>query len=822
MNWIQTEFLLKGIYLGLLLTVALQGPGPRELALVGACTAGGLTLSLAVAAFYKIREGYHVGGKVLGFLLFLLLENARMVYAGIICGLMLGARVSFLGRSGDEENWWLLAPVAGGAVLGIVLMVMRQVPDRQLRNWLGLGLAAALIGGGFAVLKFINPLADEPLSNSPVDRQLMLGVLLLAGLPGFYLLTFSSLVEESEVEIAAMCGALGVGLWIITEKYFPHISLAALVFPLAIYYVYTRQVLPGLRVFKHTLRGLSYRQIGQYRQALGSLNRALQLNPNYPLAREQLWELHRELDVDVLKQEPEILQAIDYRLCLERVAELLLRAKPQAPHLGEALRLLELIASQRPDLEPCCQYWRAVAYTHQKQFDVAAAQLEAILQSPVDSAARRSVQFSGWQLALSLHPEMQRRVGKPLLAHPDRRLDAIAAAERKLAQQADDAGAWEMKRLLYSELTEADYNAAVPAGKTPDDFDFAYTQQLGLALIDDPQRWLRGCEYLRIAAHGLPAQAPAIFIQIAKAHEKHNDSEGLWDNYHKALVVGRAVGVKNLTEDERKQLAAVVKALGERAMKADQIDAALEAYKFYTQFDQGQLETYRTLAELFERKKDVWLALNCTEHALSYNSADPDLLGRKDRYYYSLTPEEVKPKLAEAPWFDADYCLEKTRGVLDRYNGDLDLLDWAAHLAALARVAKPSALSPRLLLARIHRLRGETPEATALFEEIRQNKPAKFGSEEEEDAWFVAHRLLGDIYLDNQAEQAALCFQEFKKSPRSGADTAYKLGRAYENLGDLRRAAIYYDEVTTFPEHPLYYEARDGLERVKRGGAAVM
>jgi tetratricopeptide (TPR) repeat protein len=126
------------------------------------------------------------------------------------------------------------------------------------------------------------------------------------------------------------------------------------------------------------------------------------------------------------------------------------------------------------------------------------------------------------------------------------------------------------------------------------------------------------------------------------------------------------------------------------------------------------------------------------------------------------------------------------------------------------------------LSARVHRLRGETGEATALLEEIRQNKPAKFGSEEEEDAWFVAHRLLGDIYLDTQAEQAVQCFQEFKKSPRSGADTAYKLGRAYENLGDLRRAAIYYDEVTTFPEHPLYYEARDGLDRVKRGGAAVM
>ncbi|MCI0682800.1 MAG: hypothetical protein L0Y71_11925 [Gemmataceae bacterium] len=809
MTWTQTEFLLKGIYLGLLLTIALRGPTWHELALVGACTLGGLVVCLAVAAYHKIREGYRIGGRLPAFVLFLLLENPGSVYMGIIFGLLLGSRVGFYGRESEEENWWLLAPVAGGAVLGIVFYVMRHVRDRQLRNYLGLGLAAVLIGGGFAALRFANLFPD----------QFMLGVLLLAGLPGFYLLTLSSMVEESEVEVAAMCGALGVGLWIMMERYAPNISLVALVVPLAVYYVYTRNVLPGLRVFKHTLRGLSYSQIGQYRQALASLNRALQLNPSYPLARGQLWELHRKLDVELLRKEPEILQVIDYRLCLERVAELLLGDKPQPAQLAEALRLLELTSGQRPDLETCCQYWRAVAYTHQKQFELAASNLEGLLQTP-DNKSRRTVDFAGWQLALFLHPELKRRVGQPLLAHPDRKLDAIAAAERQLAQQADHAGAWELKRLLYSEWTEAEYQAAVPAGKPAPDFDYGYTQQLGLALIDDPQRWQRGCEYLRIAARGLPAQAPAIFIQIARTHEKHGDASGLWDNYRKAMLIGRAIGISNLAEADRKQLAAVVKSLGERAMKADDVDAALEAYKFYTQFDQGQLETYRTLAELFERKKDVWLALNCTEHALTYNAADADLLARKDRYYYSLTPEEVKPKLDDAKWFDVDYCQQKARQTLDAYKGDLDLLDWATHLAALARVAKPDALSPRLLLARAQRLRGEVAAAIALLEEIRQNRPTKFRSEEEEDAWFVAHRLLGDMYLDSKADQAVQCFQEFKKSPRSGADTAFKLGQAYENLGDLRRAALYYDEVTTFTEHPLYYEARAGLERVKRGGAA--
>src|SRR5437879_3819512 len=51
MTWIQTEFLLKGIYLGLLLGVAMRAPSWHELALVGLCTVGGLAVCLTVAAF---------------------------------------------------------------------------------------------------------------------------------------------------------------------------------------------------------------------------------------------------------------------------------------------------------------------------------------------------------------------------------------------------------------------------------------------------------------------------------------------------------------------------------------------------------------------------------------------------------------------------------------------------------------------------------------------------------------------------------------------------------------------------------------------------
>ena len=82
-------------------------------------------------------------------------------------------------------------------------------------------------------------------------------------------------------------------------------------------------------------------------------------------------------------------------------------------------------------------------------------------------------------------------------------------------------------------------------------------------------------------------------------------------------------------------------------------------------------------------------------------------------------------------------------------------------------------------------------------------------------------QLLGDIYLEEKPDQAVLCFQVYRNSQRAGADTMFKLGRAYENLGDFARAAKCYEHVTAFEGHPLYYEAQDGINRVRRSGNPV-
>src|SRR5207244_4166775 len=79
-------------------------------------------------------------------------------------------------------------------------------------------------------------------------------------------------------------------------------------------------------------------------------------------------------------------------------------------------------------------------------------------------------------------------------------------------------------------------------------------------------------------------------------------------------------------------------------------------------------------------------------------------------------------------------------------------------------------------------------------------------------------RLLGDLYLHDlgRADLAVACYKDFRQSSKSGADTLYKLGQAYEMLGDLPRAAKSYEQVTAYEGHPLVYEARAALSRVKQ------
>ena len=452
-------------------------------------------------------------------------------------------------------------------------------------------------------------------------------------------------------------------------------------------------------------------------------------------------------------------------------------------------------------MQPRIDYWRAVAHTHARRYDEAAEELGRLLdplQYGRDNPLRQSVIFPAWQLALTLSGELRRRVGEPQLAYPGRRMEAIAVVERALAANNEDEAAWQLKRLLYSDLTEAEYFQATgnqqprPAGEGPSTFDYNYVQQLGLALVEDDARWQRGGEYLRMAAHGLPALGPTLFLQIAQAQQRGGKMEEARHNLELAKRAGRSIGPKNLGDAERTAYFSTVKCLGEMAQAAGDIDGAIENYHLYAESERSGLETLRTLAELSERKGDPLSALRYTEQALLYNPKDPDLINRKDRYYYSVMPNDLRERLdSMRGGFDFAYCLRRTRTILDGKLSGPEWLDVAAHLIQLALVVKPDSLTAKVLYARVQLRYGQRDEAIALLEQVREPKPEHF-AEDDEEAWFTACQLLGDLYIEaERPDLAVACLSEFRKSAKSGAKTLYKLGQAYEQLGDrVRREGV--------------------------------
>jgi predicted Zn-dependent protease len=225
------------------------------------------------------------------------------------------------------------------------------------------------------------------------------------------------------------------------------------------------------------------------------------------------------------------------------------------------------------------------------------------------------------------------------------------------------------------------------------------------------------------------------------------------------------------------------------------------------------------LATLHERKGDALSAMRVTDQALvAYNAKDKDLLQRKDRYYYSVMPEQIRAHLESVrPWFDFDYCMRKARSILDGHSTDVEWLDVAHHLIQLALVLRPESLTLQVLLAKVLLRYGERDKALAALEDVRVPKPEKFASAEDEDAWYQSCQLLSDLYMElNRADLAVACLIDFRQSSKSGARTLYKMGQAYEQLGDVARAAKCYKQVTAYEGNPLAPDAYDALQRLQQ------
>ncbi|MFM8274623.1 MAG: tetratricopeptide repeat protein, partial [Gemmata sp.] len=230
------------------------------------------------------------------------------------------------------------------------------------------------------------------------------------------------------------------------------------------------------------------------------------------------------------------------------------------------------------------------------------------------------------------------------------------------------------------------------------------------------------------------------------------------------------------------------------------------------------LEAYRKIAELYGKMRDPLNAVINVAAAMEYSGSDPDLLQKRDSYYYSVPIERLERARANVgKWFDVSYCVKKAMAVLNRADADADLLEWATHLARLAKVIEPTSNRVRLLEGRCLLRQGQRDAGLSLLEDVREGQK---GSGDEEEAWYNATRLLGQLYLEelNRPDLALKAYLDYKEFHKSGADTLFNVARCYEAQGDTASAVKYYNAVTVYEEHPKYWEAKDAIRRL--GGKA--
>ena len=877
-SWHRNEYILKGLFLGLWVFFALQVPANRsdawkDILWVVGWTGAGLAVGLLIGTFKLASRGLKPWSNWKAFPLLALLESPAFIYAGIMIGLTTGV---MSGREFAREwaeplanalslTWddirhtppvgdWLGYCAVGGAVLGLGLYRMRQMEDGQTRFLVGLGVAAVMVYlASNYVLEITVPLnppdpADPdkrvPLFESK-EARFSLGLYLLMGLPFFYLLTFSGEAEESEVEIMTFCGILGVSLWLLG---FGEGMGGALPFlaPMTIYFVYAVRVLPGLRVFKHVLRGFSYMNLGRLALAIRFFRRAQELNPNSQLANEGLVHLHNTLTLSKLENDKELEAQLDFSLCLDRASALLM-VPPTDTARVEAEKFLDLVMQRKPAYSARVDYLRVVSLVHAKQYEGAAEALSRLLspESPgYHAGVRRGVLFDAWLLALDGPKGLTDRLGWAELNKPGRRMEAIAAVERKLAVAPNDAKANEYRAMLYSQLTEGEFVSAAAAGE-PTEFNYAHVEELGLQLADDndPERRDRGLGYLRVAARGLPDRAPSIFKKLSDVSEKVGDHVTARGYVEQIKRVGQATGPRNLAKDQRelyfnalKKLATIAENEGDTIkLEADEADAqgdaparaakdaeakpyyesAVADLKLYLDGGGGAaLEAYRKIAELYGKMRDALNAVLNIEAALAYSGSDSDLLKKRDSFYYSVSIERLTAaKENVGKWFDVGYCVKKAMSVLNAKDADADLLDWATHLTRLAKVIEPASNRVRLVEGRCLLRRGERDGGVSLLEDVRESPK---GSGDEEEAWYNATRLLGQLYLEelNRPDLALRAYLDYKEFHKSGADTLYQIARCYEAQNDMTNATRFYTAVTAYEEHPRYWDAKDALKRL--------
>ncbi len=801
------EYLTKGLTLGILGYLGWTAQ-PVATGIVYGVTLLGLVVVLVQAAQRAAKQGVKPSSLSLSYFVYLLLEYPSLVFAGTLAGLLIGSLIITL-----VLNTWTLYDLGLawgiGLGLGFALVGIRIIAQKQLRRW------AVLVLGAAVIALFVLYLYRQDVQGF---NPSLFGLHLLLAIPLFYLLTISGRVEETEIEIGLICVLLGIALWVMMG---PAFQLMAMLIPLVIYVGYTQYLLKNMQAFKNLLHGMGHARQGVTASALTSFRRALHYVPDSKAARQELWKVHRQIDLRQVHNDPRLLKLIDFDLCLERARQLLFADKVTQEQIAEAKQLLDLVLDQRPTLRPAVLYYRAVADTHAGEFEKAAQSLRQLLDasqfSPDEVPSREKVIIPAWQLALSQHPEIRKRVGEPLLQN-GQRMAAIAEVEK--APKSEDIQ--ELKTRLYADVTLAEYNREAGTEMTQQamHFDHKFVYERGLELLEDSGKYQRGIELLAIAVRGQPKHAAAVWKISADAATQQGNHALAKQAMNEVKAWTKLIGLKDVSSESKTAYFATVKSLGEAAYldaMADRQspDAAIENLLLATEATESGVDTLRMLADLYEKKGDIVQTMHFNEQCIMYDGKNKGYQERKERVYVSLTPQDITDHHEKiSKLIDLNYLTKKPKELLENKQAGIEQLEWAKHLAELLTVAAPERVAGWVLIGRAFLRLNQPHNGVKALEYAYQLGIAQKPSGEDLDQWYIACRILADHHLNEQRYAEAMeHYQHYSQSTKSGAETYYKMGQAAEALGDKARAKKHYQSANMF-DHPQKYEVSQALERV--------
>jgi tetratricopeptide (TPR) repeat protein len=797
------ELLGKGTAVAYLVVLGLTGDWLASLLMVGAGLLGLLAAGLTGQRNSSNRPLMNANPLVA--LIYPLIQKPDRVALGLIGGMTFGAIIAI-----TVQHWPALAlgyVIIGGLLIAGILFGFKQIHNEQLLRPTSLSFVGISVGLG---IWLISTYLDAK-SLGFLSIHLLLGIVVL------YLLVWIGRTEETEAEVSLACVLLGLALWC----FFPGLGyVMGIAIPLVVYLAYTQFMLHPAQSFHAELQGLSAAQQGDTIQAMSALRHALELQPRNRSARAALWQVHRQIDLHEVHQDERLLKLIDFDMCLQRARDLLFADQVPANAIQEAKQLLNLVADQRPEQLPAVLYYRAVAHTHERDYDKAEADLSSLLDpahfGPDQQAGREGILLAAWQLALTQHGELKKRVGEPLL-QSGKRMDAIAAVEKRAKQRPLDEVEQELKKLLYSGLTLEDYNreAGAAALQQAMIFDHKYLYERALECLDDADTWQRGADWLRIAVRGQPRHAPAVMKLVAEAAARHGQPVQEAQALAEVKAWAKLLGVKELSAESKTAYFSTIWQLGESAYREGRLDEAIENLVLCIENPDCAADTLRLIAECYEKKGDVLNTLWYNEQCLLYDAKNTTDLERRSRVYYSLNPDDVRRHAAKLEKvIDQKYLSDKSKELLELKNTTAEQHEWGRHLAEVLIAIAPDRITGWVLLGRAQLRLGQSANAVEVLEKAYQmGKSKKPGGDDQED-WYLACRILGDYYLQQERFAEALaCFSDYRQSTKSGADTLFKLGQAAERLGELTKAKNYYEHANMF-DHPNKYEVNMALDRI--------